>query len=65
VVTTTVTSEESRRERSFDDKIASDSSTTRHLGLFHGHRPGESDGRQIHCMETAILHDKKSAGSFV
>jgi hypothetical protein len=60
-----VTSEESRWERCFDDKAASDSSGTRHLGLFEGHRPHESDGRPIHCMETAVLHDKKSAGSFV
>jgi hypothetical protein len=64
-VTTTVTSEESRWERCFDDKAASDSSGTRHIGLFEGHRPHESDGRPIHCMETAVLHDKKSAGSFV
>lgn len=64
-VTTTVTSEESRWERSFDDKIANESSGTRHLGLFHGHTSGEIDGRPIHCMETAVLHDKKSAGSFV
>ncbi|GAB7328136.1 hypothetical protein MBLNU13_g00165t2 [Cladosporium sp. NU13] len=64
-VTTTVTSEESRWDQCFDDKVANDSQGTRHLGLFHGQRPGESDGRQIHCMETAVLHDKKSAGSFV
>lgn len=64
-VTTETTPEELRRERSFDDKISSDTSTTKHLGLFHGHRSRESDTPQFHCMETAVLHDKKSAGSFV
>jgi len=65
-VTTATTADELRRERSFDDKIASDSSTTKHLGLFRGHKSHESNnGHQIHCMETAVLHDKKSAGSFV
>jgi len=59
------TADELRRERSFDDKIASDPSTTKHLGLFHGHRSRESNLPQIHCMETAVLTDKKSAGSFV
>jgi hypothetical protein len=64
-VTTTVTSEESRYEKSFDDKVAGDSSTNKHTGPFDGHRSHEGDGPQIHCMETAVLHDKKSAGSFV
>lgn len=64
-VTTTVTSEESRYEKSFDDKVAGDSSTTKHTGPFDGHRSHGGDGPQIHCMETAVLHDKKSAGSFV
>jgi hypothetical protein len=63
VTTTVTTGEDIRRERSFDDKVASDPSTTKHLGLFHGHRSRESD--VPHCFDTAVLHDKKSTGSFV
>jgi hypothetical protein len=63
VTTTVTTGEDAQRERSFDDKVASDPSTTKHLGLFHGHRSRESD--VPHCFETAVLHDKKSTGSFV
>jgi hypothetical protein len=64
-ITTAPRADELQRERSFDDKIASEPSTTKHLGLFHGHRSRESNLPQIHCMETAVLTDKKSAGSFV
>jgi hypothetical protein len=63
--TTVIIGGERQRERSFDEKIASDPLTTKHLRLFHGHRSRESDVAQLHCMETAILHDTKSAGSFV
>jgi hypothetical protein len=41
VTTTVTTGEDVRRERSFDDKVANDPSTTKHLGLFHGHRSRE------------------------
>lgn len=63
-VTTSVTSEESRRERSFDDRIASDPTRAKQLGLFQDHKPCENDNRQ-YFMETAVLSDKKSTGSFV
>jgi hypothetical protein len=62
VTTTVTTGEDIQRERSFDDKVASDPSTTKHLGLFHGHRSRES---VPHCFDTEVLHDKKSTGSFV
>lgn len=64
-ITTKTTVEQTRRERSFDDKVAGDPSTTAHLDVFNGHRSRESNVAQIYCMETAVLHDKKSAGSFV
>ena len=64
-VTTVSTGEDLRREKSFDERIASDPYTTKHLGHFHGQRSRESNVPQLHCMDTAVLHDKKSADSFV
>lgn len=65
IVTTVSTGDDLRRERSFDDKVAMDPYTTKHLGHFHGHRSRESNVPELHSMDSAVLHDKKSAGSFV
>ncbi|KAM0722948.1 hypothetical protein Q7P37_001146 [Cladosporium fusiforme] len=66
-MTTTITAGDKGLEKGFDDGTTRDSSPGNESGLSQGqiHVSRETNVSRVQCPETATIHDKKSAGSFL